>query len=130
MIFKTDSSSKDKIGLLLSVVESDLETISEIKHISSRDSTTLKLCYDVLHSLCEAIIRLYGYKSYNHICLFAFVCKQTGFKEADFNFLDGLRRMRNNLHYVGISQSIPYQSYRTQFIFHVDLFTSYVKDML
>ncbi|MEK6938553.1 MAG: hypothetical protein AABX04_05900 [Nanoarchaeota archaeon] len=60
-----------------------------------------KLYYDVIHQLTEALLLFDKVKSYNHQCLFSYLCVKHPELELDWNFFEKIRTKRNGVHYYG-----------------------------
>ncbi|MBN2053144.1 hypothetical protein JW756_06585 [Candidatus Woesearchaeota archaeon] len=60
-----------------------------------------KLFYDSLHLLVETFLMFDSIKSFNHQCLFAFLCLKHPELELDWNFFERIRVRRNGINYYG-----------------------------
>ena len=90
----------NKIKSMLKIIEEDIQTIEKIKK-TNRYNTSLKLTYDVLHTLVEIILLFDKIKSSNHKCLFTYICIKHNELELDWNFFELIRTKRNGIHYYG-----------------------------
>jgi len=80
--------------------------LSEEFLASARDAIKKKLWnagynsfYDALHLLIEAFLIFDKTKSYNHQCLFAYLCLKHPELEFDWNFFERARMRRNGINY-------------------------------
>ena len=107
-------------GMFIPQQEIDTEKIMSMLEISEEDSKALqdlikakrwnalyKIAYDVLHTLCEALLLTDKIKSQNHHCLFAYVCKNHPELELNWGFFEKVRTKRNGIHYYGTSVKQP-----------------------
>jgi hypothetical protein len=83
-------------------------SLSEEFLASARESVKKKLWnpgydsfYVALHMLVEAFLEFDKVKSYNHQCLFAFLCQKHPELELDWNFFERIRMRRNGINYYG-----------------------------
>lgn len=99
---KTDYA---KIKSMVSIALLDLETVNTWKQKAPKESgqwnALLKLGYDVLHVLCEAVLLCDKMKARTHECVFAFFCEKHPELEFDWNFFDKIRTIRNRSVYYG-----------------------------
>ena len=89
-----------KVESMVNIAEEDMESIKELKK-KEKWNTLYKLNYDVLHTLCEALLMFEKTKSLNHQCLFSYVCVRFPELELDWNFFEKVRTKRNGIHYYG-----------------------------
>ena len=95
----TDLHSVKKI---IAIAQEDLEYLEFLlkqKTINWRIIYTLH--YDILRSLCEALIQSDGMKVSNHQGTFAYVCIKHPQLEFDWNFFEKIRTARNRNKYEG-----------------------------
>lgn len=95
----------EKITSMVSIAFVDLDTINVWKQEAPKESgqwnAILKIGYDVLHVLCEAILMFDKIKARTHECVFAFFCEKHPELEFDWNFFDRIRTARNRSVYYG-----------------------------
>lgn len=87
---------------MMSITQEDLEYLEFLlkqKTINWRIIYTLH--YDILRSLCEALIQSDGMKVSNHQETFAYVCIKHPQLEFDWNFFEKIRTARNRNKYEG-----------------------------
>jgi len=105
-LVKQEEIDRAKIKHMLAIALADFEAakslIPGITKQSLQWSTIYKLCYDALHQLAEAFVRLgRRIKSNNHQCLFAYLCEKHPELEFDWGFLEKIRTKRNGIQYYG-----------------------------
>ncbi|HLD34017.1 MAG TPA: hypothetical protein VJB66_04790 [Candidatus Nanoarchaeia archaeon] len=92
----------NSIRKMMSITQEDLEYLEFLlkqKTINWRIIYTLH--YDILRSLCEALIQSDGMKVSNHQETFAYVCIKHPQLEFDWNFFEKIRTARNRNKYEG-----------------------------
>ena len=92
----------NSIRKMMSITQEDLEYLEFLlkqKTINWRIIYTLH--YDILRSLCEALIQSDGMKVSNHQGTFAYVCIKHPQLEFDWNFFEKIRTVRNRNKYEG-----------------------------
>ena len=55
--------------------------------------------YDILHELCEALLRLDKTKARTHQALFSYLCMKHPYLELDWDFFEKIRTKRNGIMY-------------------------------
>ncbi len=105
-------------GSFINLSQVDTELIKTMRDIALLDLNTLKkwntgektggdwnallkIGYDILHTLAEALIQFDKIKAERHECLFAYVCEKHPELDFDWNFLDKIRTLRNRSIYYG-----------------------------
>jgi hypothetical protein len=60
--------------------------------------------YEVIKELILGLMSIHGYKSYTHVCFISFLSKfySSDFSNNEIDIVDKLRRIRNELDYLGI----------------------------
>jgi len=60
--------------------------------------------YEVIKELIIGLMSIHGYKSYTHVCFISFLSKfyESDFSNNDIEIIDKLRRIRNELDYLGV----------------------------
>lgn len=58
-------------------------------------------CYDIIRELIEAKLSIDGYKSYSHEATILYLKRFKQFNELELEFIDNLRKLRNNIKYYG-----------------------------
>ena len=113
-LIKINRISMDKIDGMYKLAMMDLNSVKILVNALNSDSggwnSIYKLYYDVLHILCEAYIHLDGYKSRNHLCLFAFICMKHPELELNWNFFQKVRTKRNGICYYG--KPVKYEDWK------------------
>lgn len=99
-IIEQEEIDIDKIKANLRIAEEDLASAKDILQ-KKRYNSVFKIYYDVLHGLVEAFLSFDKVKSYNHKCLFAYLCVKHKELELDWNFFEKIRTVRNGIHYYG-----------------------------
>jgi hypothetical protein len=99
-LFNLKEIDKFKIKSMIEIANTDFET-AEFLDKSKRYnlSSTYKLYYDALHEITTALLILHKIKSYNHQCLFAYLCNKH--KEFRIDIFERIRIKRNRLNYYG-----------------------------
>ena len=101
-ILLQDNIDINRIKSMIQIANDDLESAkSLIKNKEPRYGSIYKLYYDVLHQLTEALLLFDKVKSYNHQCLFSYLCTKHPELELDWNFFEKIRTKRNGVHYYG-----------------------------
>ena len=95
----------DQASAMLTVALADLETVKEWEKKAPKESkqwnAIYKLAYDVIHTLCEAIIIFDRVKARTHECVFAYICHKHPELEINWSFLETARTIRNRSVYYG-----------------------------
>lgn len=89
---------KSKIKSMIEISNDDFLAIESLKK-DKRWNSLYKIGYDSLHTIAEAFLLTQKLKSQNHICLFAYICKNDN--RFDFKILDEIRKTRNGINYYG-----------------------------
>ena len=120
----------DKIKANLRIAEEDLASAKDIL-AKKRWNSACKIYYDVLHGLVEAYLSFDKVKSYNHKCLFAYLCVKHSDLDLDWNFFEKVRTIRNGIHYYGrgISQK-DWKEVEVQMTLYIKILKKSVKDKL
>jgi hypothetical protein len=101
-ILLQDSIDIHKIKSMMQIASDDLESAKSLsKTASPKYGSIYKLYYDVLHQLTEAFLLFDKIKSYNHQCLFSYLCIKHPELDLDWNFFEKVRTKRNGVHYYG-----------------------------
>jgi hypothetical protein len=99
----------DQIKAQYTVALDDLGTVKEWSakavKTSGQWNAILKLGYDVLHTLSEALVYFDQIKAARHECLFAYICEKHPELDFSWDFLDKIRTMRNRSIYYGKAAS-------------------------
>ncbi|MFT4261704.1 MAG: hypothetical protein ACMXX9_04705 [Candidatus Woesearchaeota archaeon] len=89
-----------KIKTMLSVAKEDLASLNILLE-NKKFTTSYKIGYDVLHTLCEAFLLLKKIKSRNHKCVFTYICLNQPELDFDWDFFEKIRTKRNGIQYHG-----------------------------
>jgi len=99
LLFNTQDIDILKIKSILKNAETDFRTANFLLENKKESvSSIYKLYYDALHEITTAFILFDKIKSYNHQCLFAFLCNKYRF---DLNIFEKIRIKRNRISYYG-----------------------------
>lgn len=92
----------NRISSMIQIAKEDLESARFLlKNKEPKFSSAYKLYYDVVHQLTEALLLFDKIKSFNHQCLFSYLCMKHPELEFDWNFFEKIRTKRNGVHYYG-----------------------------
>jgi uncharacterized protein (UPF0332 family) len=91
----------DTIKSMLFIAQEDIKTVSDLKNTNDRFNTLLKLTYNIIHTLAEAILLFDKIKSQNHQCIFAHLCVNHEELKLDWTFFEKIRTKRNGISYYG-----------------------------
>ena len=98
LLFNTQDINILKIKSILRNAETDFKTANFLNENKKESvSSIYKLYYDALHGITTAFILFEKIKSYNHQCLFAFLCHKH--KEFNINIFEKIRIKRNRINY-------------------------------
>jgi|WetSurMetagenome_2_1015567.scaffolds.fasta_scaffold345993_2 uncharacterized protein (UPF0332 family) len=101
-IILQDKIDINKIKSMIQIANDDLESAkSLIKNKDPKYGSIYKLYYSVIHQLIEAFLLFDKVKSYNHHCLFSYLCTKHPELDLDWNFFEKLRTKRNGAEYYG-----------------------------
>lgn len=101
-ILPQDKIDINKIISMMQIANDDIASAKSL--ITSKEpkyGSIYKLYYDVLHQLTEALLLFDKVKSYNHQCLFSYLCVKHPELDMDWNFFEKIRTKRNGIHYYG-----------------------------
>jgi len=133
-------------GKVLPIPESEinLERVQNIIDIAEEDlklakravkdklwNSGYKMYYDVLRELVEAFLSFDKIKSWNHQCLFAYLCKKHSDLELDWNFFEKVRTKRNGINYYGdkINEN-DWKDIKVQITLYISLFRERLAERL
>jgi len=101
-IILQDKIDINKIKSMINIANDDLESAkSLLENTELKYGSIYKLYYAVIHQLTEAILLFDKIKSYNHQCLFAYLCTKHPELDLDWNFFEKIRTKRNGIEYYG-----------------------------
>ncbi|MBU1975718.1 MAG: hypothetical protein KKG59_04915 [Nanoarchaeota archaeon] len=107
--------------------QGDIRAAEILKNTGSINSI-LKLYYDVLHVLADILLRFDQFESTNHICIFAYVCKNP---DLDWNFFERIRTVRNGICYHGTPvKEEEWKRLELQAQLHIQALTQMVEDKI
>lgn len=94
----SEEPDKDKIKTTLQIAEEDLEAARDSMK-KKRWNSGYKAYYDVLRELVEALLSFDKIKSWNHQCLFSYICVKHPELELSWDFFEKIRTKRNGINY-------------------------------
>jgi uncharacterized protein (UPF0332 family) len=101
-IILQDKVDINKIQSMIKIAQDDIESAkSLLKNKEPKYGSVYKLYYAAIHQLTEAILLFDKAKSYNHQCLFSYLCVKHPELELDWNFFEKIRTKRNGIEYYG-----------------------------
>lgn len=101
-IILQDRIDINKIKSMINIANDDLESVkSLLKNKELKYGSIYKLYYAVIHQLTEALLLFDKIKSYNHQCLFSYLCTKHPELDLDWNFFEKIRTKRNGVEYYG-----------------------------
>ncbi|MFH1182226.1 MAG: hypothetical protein V1702_04665 [Candidatus Woesearchaeota archaeon] len=97
-----DKIDINKIKSMMQIANDDLDSANSLmKSKEPKYGSIYKLYYEVLHQLTEAFLLFDKVKSYNHQCLFSYLCAKHPELDLDWNFFEKVRTKRNGIQYYG-----------------------------
>lgn len=103
MTIRKVSADKQKALSLLNTAESFIRSIEPIKE-TAEGKFLINVEYDILHSICGAILAIDGEKivgKEHHKLLISRVCEKCDLSESQTNLFDKVRKIRNDINYYG-----------------------------
>jgi len=102
-IILQDKIDINKIKSMIQIAQEDIESAkSLLKNSEPKYGSVYKLYYAAIHQLTEAYLLFDKIKSYNHQCLFSYLCIKHPELDFDWNFFEKIRTKRNGIEYYGI----------------------------
>jgi hypothetical protein len=103
MTIRSVAPDKQKAQSLLASAESFIRSIEPIKD-SAEGPFLINIEYDILHSICGAILAAIGEKIIgkdHHKILITRICEKYQLSQTQTSLLDKVRRIRNDINYYG-----------------------------
>ncbi len=101
-IIPQDKVDINKIKSMIQIANDDLESAkSLLKEKQPRYGSIYKLHYAAIHQITESLLLFDKVKSYNHQCLFSYLCTKHPELDLDWNFFEKIRTKRNGVEYYG-----------------------------
>ena len=101
-IILQDRIDIERIKSMMQIANDDLESAKSLtKNSTPKYGSIYKLYYAVIHQLTEALLLFDKAKSYNHQCLFSYLCIKHPELDLDWNFFEKIRTKRNGVEYYG-----------------------------
>ncbi len=94
----------EKAKSLLENAEQDLDTLKETIPVMEKKKNfglIWKSQYEIIGQLVQAILLLEKIRSENHQCLYAYICTKHKEWDIDWETIETMRLLRNNVHYDG-----------------------------
>lgn len=124
----------EKAKSLLDMVEFDLKSLKEITLILEKNKNFGMIWssrYEIIRQLVQGILLLERITSRNHQCLYAYICIKHGDWGIDWETIETMRMLRNNVHYEGRPVSAEtWKSYKLKFDLYIKTFIRVLKGKL
>ncbi|MCB9358346.1 hypothetical protein H6503_00285 [Candidatus Woesearchaeota archaeon] len=133
-IQELEESDVEKAKTMLKLSKRDYVSFHKIQKIIAEDrnySFLWKDLYEIIHQIVQGIFLLEKVKSNNHQCLYAYLCMKHKDWELDWNILETMRIVRNNIQYEGHPVSKEsWNEYKLKFELYIQFLTKKLEKMI